>query len=584
MTSRPSIPSLDDVQRLLDASRPHEASRLLAALLEVHPDSAALHRMQAMVLQRDARPADAVGAMRRAVAIDPANAVLRLELGQVLAAAGDVDAAIESFLAATSLDPGLARAWHLLGALFYAARRDHEARGALRRAFALSPDDPAVVRGLAEAEYATENHDGAIELFQRLAGDGSPRDPGVFLRLAQCHRRSGDPLRALAIVEDGIALFPDDASLWLERGWAQEALGDAGQALAAHRRALALRPGWADPLAAAMLLDGSGELVAKAQAQLTSAGLPRAEQAFLHHALGKRADLAGDHGKAAGHWQAANRLRREVDGAFPREALAAQVDAAIAHLTAERIAERGGHGCADERPLFVVGMPRSGTTLVEQILSAHPSVHGCGELTGIVGIAQDMPEETGLRWPHDVARMDGAWLRERASRYLLAAGRRAAGPCLRLVDKQPYNFLNLGLIALLFPLARVVWCRRDPFDLALSIYSESFSPSATYATDLSDIAFVIGQQERLMRHWQAVLPLPVLELPYEDLVASPEPHMRRLVEFAGLPWSPQCLDFHQSKRPVQTPSRWQVRQPIHPRSVGRWRHYARWFSTTDPSP
>ena len=223
MTSRPSIPSLDDVQRLLDASRPHEASRLLAALLEVHPDSAALHRMQAMVLQRDARPADAVGAMRRAVAIDPANAVLRLELGQVLAAAGDVDAAIESFLAATSLDPGLARGWHLLGALFYAARRDHEARGALRRAFALSPDDPAVVRGLAEAEYATENHDGAIELFQRLAGDGSPRDPGVFLRLAQCHRRSGDPLRALAIVEDGIALFPDDASLWLERGWAQEA-------------------------------------------------------------------------------------------------------------------------------------------------------------------------------------------------------------------------------------------------------------------------------------------------------------------------------------------------------------------------
>ena len=167
--------------------------------------------------------------------------------------------------------------------------------------------------------------------------------------------------------------------------------------------------------------------------------------------------------------------------------------------------------------------------------------------------------------------------RQAQARRAGQVGRGASGHCLRLVDKQPYNFLHLGLIALLFPSARVVWCRRDPFDVALSIFSESFAPSATYATDLSDIAFVIRQQERLMRHWQAVPPLPVLEMHYEDLVGNPEPHMRRLVDFAGLPWSDQCLDFHQSRRPVQTPSRWQVRQPIHPRSVGRWRNYAQWF-------
>ena len=509
--------------------------------------------------------------------LDAANAARHLALGQALAAKGEVGPAIESLRASTALDPGSATAWHLLGACLYQARRDHEARAAFRRAHALSPDDAAVVRGLAEAEYATENHAGAIELFERLAGGGSPQDPGVFLRLSQCHRRNGDPARALAMVQGGTGLFPDAASLWLELGWVHEALGDAGQALAAHLRAHALRPDWADPLAAALLLDDSRPLAAKAEALLASRALPRVEQAYLHHALGKRADLAGGYVEAAHHWQAANRLRREVDGAFPRDELACEVDAAITFLTAGRLAESGGRGCPNERPLFVVGMPRSGTTLVEQILSAHPSVQGCGERVDIVGIAQDIALDTGLRWPQDVARIEAGWLHERALQYLQAVGRGAEGHCLRLVDKQPYNFLHLGLIALLFPSARVVWCRRDPFDVALSIYSENFSSSATYATDLSDIAFVIGQQERLMRHWQAVLPLPVMEMHYEDLVGSPEPNMRRLVEFAGLPWSDQCLDFHQSRRPVQTPSRWQVRQPIHPRSVGRWRNYASWF-------
>lgn len=523
-------------------------------------------------------PDNAIAAMRRALDREPASAVRHLALGQALAAAGRVEEAVASLRRATELDPGLAEAWHLLGASLYGARRDREAQQAFRRAHALRPEDPRMVRGLAEADYANEDFGDAVVGFERLAAAGSPCDPGVFLRLSQCRRRSGDTDRALAEVQAGIARFPEAAPLWLELGWVQEALGDARQALAAHLRAHALKPGWADPLAAALLLEDTASRVAEAQALLASGRLPRAEQAYLHHALGKCADRAGDVLGAANHWQAANRLRREVDGPFARDELAVQVGALIACVTAGALAAPAGHGCPDERPLFVVGMPRSGTTLVEQILSAHPSVHGCGELVGIAGIARDIPADTGLRWPQDVARLEAGWLRERAARYLRSAGRGAAGHALRLVDKQPYNFLHLGLIARLFPAARVVWCRRDPFDVALSIFSENFASSATYATDLSDIAFVIAQQERLMRHWQAVLPLPVLELDYEELVGSPELHMRRLVAFAGLPWSDQCLDFHLNRRAVQTPSRWQVRQPIHPRSVGRWRHYPQWFT------
>ena len=150
----------------------------------------------------------------------------------------------------------------------------------------------------------------------------------------------------------------------------------------------------------------------------------------------------------------------------------------------------------------------------------------------------------------------------------------------RVVDKQPYNFLHVGLLAMLFADARIIWCRRDPRDIALSIFSESFAPASTFATDLDDIRFVIEDQERLMRHWQAVSPLPILEMPYEAVVADAEGHARRLIEFAGLPWDDACLAFHDSKRPVQTLSRWQVRQPVHNRSVGRWRNYPQWFGET----
>jgi hypothetical protein len=226
----------------------------------------------------------------------------------------------------------------------------------------------------------------------------------------------------------------------------------------------------------------------------------------------------------------------------------------------------------------VLGMPRSGTTLVEQMLAAHPLVHGCGELTGIVAIAQAAFDSTGLRWPQDAVHFDTAWLRRCAIDYLQAAETQAPDDAIRLIDKQPYNFLHVGLIAMLFADARIVWCRRDPRDIALSIFSESFSPLSSYATDLDDIRFFIEEHERLMRHWQSVSPLPILEVRYEDVVTNTEAQARQLIDFAGLPWNPACLEFHRSSRSVQTLSRWQVRQPVHSRSVGRWRNYPQWFS------
>jgi hypothetical protein len=341
-----------------------------------------------------------------------------------------------------------------------------------------------------------------------------------------------------------------------------------------------LQPEWVDPLGAAIALArGSApeEQVRKAEMLLDSGRLPDRQYAFLHHALGKHSDIAGDYQKAAAHWQAANLSRRMQDGGFERDAFAELIDATIVTFTADLIASFHAAALPDARPMFVLGMPRSGTTLVEQILAAHPSVHGCGELTGIV----DIPVRIGMRWPQDAARTDSRWLREQAQHYLDTAARSVTADVLRLVDKQPYNFLHVGLIAMLFADARVVWCRRDPRDIALSIYSESFSPLSTYATDLDDIAFLIAQQERLMRHWQSVSPLPIIEMQYETMVCETETQIRRLIEFADLPWDPRCLDFHNSGRSVQTFSRWQVRQPMHQRSIGRWRNYPQWFNENE---
>lgn len=555
-----------------------EAERLLLSLLHQFPQAPAVHRAHAAIAQAKRDMPLAVAAMRTAVELAPDDAQLHLELGQTLGAAGDPQAAVTEFLQAAALQPDLPGAWYLAGMTLYGLHREAEGLEPLQRAHALAPAEPQVLRALAETEYALEHHARAAGRFEQLAQAGQFDDAMLHLRRSQCARRTGDPVRALALVQGGLQRFPDDAPLWLEQGWVHEDLGDAEQARASYARAHALQPQWADPLGSVIALDRASaapEMVHRAETLADAAAIPQSQRAYLRYVLGKRADALGDYATAASHWTIANRLRREAEGGFDREAFTAKIDDAIAAFTPALLEQRRALALHDPRPVFVLGMPRSGTTLAEQILAAHPQVHGCGERVGIVEIADAIGPQTGLRWPQDAASLDPAWCRRQAEAYIAGASDAQA---TRLVDKQPYNFLHVGLLHLLFANARIVWCRRDPRDIALSIYSENFSPMSSFATDLDDIAFVIAGQERLMRHWQAVSTLPILELVYEDVVADVETSARRLVEFAGLDWDDACLSFHQSARPVQTLSRWQVRQPVHARSVGRWRHYPQWFA------
>jgi hypothetical protein len=267
-------------------------------------------------------------------------------------------------------------------------------------------------------------------------------------------------------------------------------------------------------------------------------------------------------------------------GPLDRGALAARVDSLIATYTEDFFLHRRRFGVGTEQPVFIVGLPRSGTTLTEQIVAAHRRMHGAGELPDLGRLAASVLGPDDAMW-QSALRLDENGSRGLAGSYLEALRDGAAKGLLRICDKSPLNFFQLAFAALLFPGVRVVHCLRAPRDNALSIWMENFNPDQHYATDFSDLAFYYGEYRRLIAHWHEALPLGILDMPYETTVDNVEDQARRLVDFLGAPWDDRCLEFHTSERAVQTLSRWQVRQPIYARSVNRWKAYAEFLPEID---
>ncbi len=264
---------------------------------------------------------------------------------------------------------------------------------------------------------------------------------------------------------------------------------------------------------------------------------------------------------------------RDRAEAFDHGAYQRLVDAVIRVFHDEYFQRAGTLGHSSDVPVFVVGMVRSGTSLVEQILASHPDVRGAGERRDLEQISRALPGTLGSAepFPDCLTHVPGPVLQCLAENYLQRL-EDVAGVGRRIVDKMPHNFLFLGLAGILFPRARVIHCVRDARDLAASIYFQNFK-WLPYATSFEDIAFVYRQYSRLMKHWRQALNLPVQEVSYEALVANFGPAARSLIDFCGLPWDDRCLAFHQNRRSVQTASRLQVRRPIYSSSVGRWKPY-----------
>ncbi|MBI1384982.1 MAG: tetratricopeptide repeat protein [Rhizobiales bacterium] len=473
-------------------------------------------------------------------------------------------------------DPSNADALNLLGALAGEAQQMQASIDFLERALRARPSDPEIRNNLGQSYLRHERPLEALAHFE-AAATAMPQATLPALNRARA-------LRALGRADDALAAFQaisvrDPSSLAARIGAADTLLdlGRIDEAVAAYRAVIAADQTAVDAHAglavAQRFAPGDPEPAAMA-ALLETGGLAPTERRTIHLALAKAFDDLADPDTAFAHASAA---KRAVPRQFDQLAYSRFVDAQIARFGPDVFAGRTARGHSSDAPVFIVGMPRSGTTLVEQIVASHPEGAGAGEFTDLQRIAIDLYTRAAAARTGPAAgpfQLPGHELRRAAGTYLAALSARANAPgATRLADKTPQNFEHLGLVALLFPNARIIHCRRDARDTCLSIYMHAFRDSHAYGDDLVALARYYRDYERLMAHWRAVLPLAIVDVDYADLVAEPQATIRTLIAGLGLAWHEGCLAFHESRRAVTTPSRAQIRRPVYRSSQGRWRRY-----------
>jgi tetratricopeptide (TPR) repeat protein len=539
------------------------------------PGEADAHRHLGELLGAAGECTEALGHARRACELAPEDPRSWCGLGHVLGMAGELEEAARCFEASLAIDRRHADAWHNLGTALTKLGDREGAFKALKAALSIDAGRAATYLNLGNLLIESEQLDDAVECFERAARF-DPTLAAARRRLAHQFSERGHVRRAESLFRESLGLDPDHVQGWLGLGRTLEDLGEAEGALGCYRNVLARAPAHAQAIGQYLALvrgDADPDVLARARTAMTDEKTADEPRALIGYGLLKYHERRHDYAAAAAAGLAANAARRRAAGPLDRAALAQRVDGMMARYDGEFFAARSRFGIGNDQPVFIVGLPRSGTTLTEQILSAHPLLHGAGELRDLARIAEGCTGADEEPWVA-ASRLDEIGSRERAYDYLRALRAGAPRGRLRISDKSPLNFFQLAFAAVLFPHARVVHCKRGARDNALSIWMENFNAGQRYATDFSDLAYFIAQYERLMEHWRRHLPLPMLEVQYEETVRDTETQARRLTAFLGVPWDARCLEFHRSERAVQTPSRWQVRQPIYGRSVGRWRNYA----------
>jgi tetratricopeptide (TPR) repeat protein len=593
--------------------RPVEAVEQFRRALQLRPDFALVHGNLGLALGELRQFDEALVHFRRAVELDPASSAARTNLGQMLLDHGQVDEALAHCREAVRLQPDRAVLHHNLGN----ALRTHgllaEARAAYLEALRLDPDLAPAHAHLGLILLRQGQLDDALPWLQQ-ATDLRPDNATYWEYLAELHAERQDHARAIRCWERVLSLAPEAAPAHVSLGWAlqeegrlteagdhyrtaarlqptsavaqlhlgglHEEQGQMAEAEAAFRSALRLQPGFALPHARlATLLRGKLPDADQAalERRLDDAQLAPTFRARLLFGLAHVLDARGEYARAADCLRRANGLTRELSRGR-RDYDPAEherfVDGLLRTFVPEWFARIAGAGSDSRRPVFIFGLPRSGTTLVEQVLASHPRIHGAGELRLARQSLEAVSEALGrASSPLEcVPQLDGDAIRRLAGWHLDALGaldnRRAA--CV--VDKMPDNYLYLGLLAALFPRAVFIHCRRDLRDVAVSCWMTDFR-SIRWANDPAHIAARFRQYRRLMDHWKAVLPVPVHEVDYEETVNDLGGVARRLLAACGLEFDPACLEFHRTQRPVRTASVSQVRQPVYRGSLARWKHY-----------
>lgn len=558
------------------AGRLQQAEALYRQFLSAHPEHPDGLHLLGLVLRQSGRNDAAEPFLRRAVALNPRDPLYFNNLGNTLRDRGKLSEAAECYRRALALKPDLASAWSNLGRTLHDQGELKEAIEACRRALELRADLGEAWHNLGMALSSMGKHHEAVEAHRR-ALELKPEHEDIQCGLGRAYYLQGRMADAIDCYERILARSPEQPGALNELGLVYHAQGRVKEAAECFERVLERKP---DHVAARCnLLQTRKSRPESKDAEVLEELLKRndlsdEEIMRVHFALGHAYDGCGLYQRAFEHMEEANRMRRR-DIHYDPDALSAYVDRIVATFSAELLQARAHLGCESDLPVFIVGMPRSGTTLVEQIVSSHPEVSGAGELSYFAHVASDLAGELSSsdRYPECVRHLDEAAAERITSEYLKLLGEHAQGArCV--TDKMPYNFLHLGLIRLLFPNARIVHCRRHPIATCLSIYSWYFAPgSHRYAYDLVELGRYYQDYERVMAHWRSIFPAGILEVQYEDLVRDQEAVSRRLIEFLGFEWDERCLEFHRNPRAVLTASMRQVREPIYSDALTRWKQY-----------
>ena len=452
--------------------------------------------------------------------------------------------------------------------------RVQEAISAYKRLLAVKPDLPDSWYNLGWLQRHALEFEDALQSYQRALELNVSEPEEVHVNraviLADHLFRPDDAKREL---DEALRKNPNYVPALLNLGNLSEDVGRREDARSAYERVLTLDPD--NVLALARLVGVSHaatvdeELAGRLRQAILRPGRVPAEAAELGFALGALLDAGGRYDEAFEVVRQANAASRAAGGAgavYDREAHERFVDRLIAAFVVP-----ASRASSEESPIFICGMFRSGSTLVEQILAAHSDVTAGGELLLIPLIASQI-----AGYPEDVRSTDAGTVHRWREEYLRGLPVRPA-PGRLVTDKRPDNFLHLGLIKTIFPRAKIIHTHRNPLDNLLSLYFLHLDPRMSYALDLEDAAHWYGQYVRLMAHWRSLYPGDIIDVDYDELVREPRPAIEQLLGSLGLPWQDSALDFHHSESPVKTASVWQVRQPLHARSSGRWRRYERYL-------
>ena len=478
------------------------------------------------------------------------------------------------------IDPQDAESWFRAGTINLELSAMGQAGTCFRRVVELEPRLPIAYYNLGRSLELQGKGDEAISVYRKLLQMG-PHTEASY-NIATIYTSQGKFAEALQTYRQAQQVDPDNARLIAGEASLYERQGNYEAAYAGIRPLL--EAGLATPDIALVLASLSQHIDCRAQAiELLENLVARPDFAGknnalipLHFELARLLDAAGDYDRAFHHFRLGNDKSRS---AFDPQAHAGYVENIMQVFTkdfmghAPRTEDQGDH------LIFIIGMPRSGTTLVEQILDIHPQVYGGGELPDIGNIASKLPDAvgTGQGYPHGVVALTAESCTRFAQQYLQRV-RQLSGNAEFVTDKMPQNFYYLGLIAMLFPAAKVIHCQRDSIDTCLSCYFQNFRFQSTalgFSTDLGNLGIYYKHYQRLMAHWREILEISMLEVSYEALVADQETITRQMLQFCGLPWDEQCMKFYDSGRTAATASYNQVRQPMYRKSVQRWKHYER---------